>query len=75
MEGTTLKLSVSIRLNDGVTDAGATKTVSISLGTLDVNAWDQSKAIAIIRALRPCLSKPIYSVIGTEQTSINVNAA
>lgn len=75
MEGTTTRLSVSIRLNDGVTDTGAVKTVSISLGNLDVNAWDQAKAVAIIRALTPCLSRPLVQVVGTEQTIITVAAA
>lgn len=55
-------LSSRMRLSNGQTSTGAVKTVNVSLGTLDKNAWDPDKAMAIANALEPCLDKSIYVV-------------
>ena len=60
------KISISIRLDDGVDSQGNTKTVGISLGNLNKNTFDADKVLAIANALEPCLNKSIDSVLKTE---------
>lgn len=64
------KVSVSIKLNDGVDQSGNVKTVGVSLGTLSLDGYDDTKALAVISALENCLSKEIYSIDKTYVTSI-----
>lgn len=65
-----LKIAVSIKLDDGTNPSGSTKTVSVSLGTLDKDAWDNDKAFAIVEALSPAFEKTIDSVIKTETAQL-----
>lgn len=60
------KVTVNVRLDDGVDSQGNTKTVSQSLGSLNKATFDPDKALAIANALEPCLTKTIDSVAKTE---------
>ena len=61
------KVSVSLKLNNGTNpETGAVKTVSISLGSLNKDAFNADKAMAIVGLLTPCLAKPLLSVNKTE---------
>lgn len=55
---------VQVRLNDGLDSHGNVKTVNLNLGSLSGSAsdWDAQKAMNIIEALIPCLSKSVDSV-------------
>lgn len=63
------KTAVSLKLNNG-TKQGVIQTVSLSLGTLDKDEWDGTKAMAIVDLLEPCLSKGIEEVVRTTQTKL-----
>ncbi len=55
------KRAVAVKLNNGV-KSGVVQTVSVGLGSLDVQEWDSQKAMNIVNALEPCFSKDVYSV-------------
>ena len=68
---TVQKIAVSLKLNNGLNpETGTQKTVSISLGSLNKDAWDADKAMAIVNTLAPCLEKSLMSVIKTETTTL-----
>ena len=58
-------VKVSAKLNNGTQD-GKVKTISQNLGSLNINRYDDQKAINIVNLLEPCLSKPVYEVQKTE---------
>ncbi len=63
------KVSVTAQLNNGTKD-GKVKTLSLSLGSLDVNRYDNQKAMNIVNALEPCLSKSVYEVLKVEVSKL-----
>lgn len=48
------KVSVSVKLNDGVDSDGNISVVSLSLGSLSLNGYDDEKALAVVSALNVC---------------------
>ena len=64
------KISVNIKLDNGTDGEGNQRTVSIPLGTLNKDNFDADKAIAIIAALEPCLSKTVYAIEKVEVSSL-----
>ena len=68
------KVSVSVKLNNGTDAQGNTKTVGISLGSLNKDSFDADKALAIVSALGPCLDKSVESVEKTEVSTITAAA-
>ena len=56
------KVSVNVKLNDGTDAEGKARYVSLSLGNLSEENFDADKALAIVTALAPCLSKTVSSV-------------
>lgn len=58
---------VTMKLNNGTDSQGNIKTVNLNLGSLDVGAWNADKAMAIMDALSPCLSKTIHQRVTTEE--------
>ena len=63
-------IRVSLRLDNGVDSQGNTKTVGVSLGTLNKATFDADKVLAIANALEPCLNKEIDSVQKTEVSTL-----
>ena len=55
------KVNVALKLNNGTKD-GNVQTVDVSLGTLNINTYDNQKAMNIINLLKPCLDKDVYKV-------------
>lgn len=71
MATTTLKkVSVNIKLDNGIDTEGRARTVSISLGSLSKDNFDADKALAVVAALEPCLSKTVSTVEKTETSTI-----
>lgn len=68
---TPLKVIVNAKLNNGLNPDGNVKTLSVSLGSLNVNSYDDDKALAVIASLSPCLSKVLYRVEKAYTTSID----
>lgn len=61
---------VQLKLHNGTTPAGVVQTVNQNLGTLNPNAWDATKVMAITEALTSCLSKTIHAVNHVRTTSL-----
>lgn len=56
------KISVNMRLNNGVKQDGTQLTVTDKLPDLNVNTYDNEKAMAVVDKISPCLEKDIYDV-------------
>lgn len=69
---TMTKQTCTLRLANGTTESGATKYISMSLGSLanGSEAWDAAKAVAIVSALVPCLDKSVSVVLHTPTFSV-----
>lgn len=65
-------LKVTVKLNNGTTPSGQTKTANVSLGSLDstrYNANDgNTKALNIVNAMAAVFSRNLYSI---EKTIVN----
>lgn len=65
------RVSVSIKLNNGRTDTGVQKTLSVSLGSLKTGAFDPQKAMNIVNLLSDCFG---YAILETQNSVLNVLA-
>lgn len=54
----------------GTTSSGSTKTAQMSMGTLNKDAWDATKMMAIVDALEPCISNEIVELQKTGKYQI-----
>jgi len=72
MASTLEKIGVSLKLNNGTTATGATKTVSVSFPTLSIvsGKFNETKVWAVITAVTPCLSKALVRVTKTETSEL-----
>lgn len=62
MAATTIKkVACRVQLENGTDAEGNIKLVSQSIGTLGKDVFNADKALAIVQALGPCLSKTINS--------------
>lgn len=70
----TTKNAISLKLDNGQTESGATKTVSLSIGTLKTDADSQAdfltKSYAIAVAIASCLSKIVARIDYTKTASV-----
>ena len=55
------KVTVTNLLNNGTKD-GKIKTLSVSIGNLNTQHYDDQKAMNICTLLEPCFSKPVLEV-------------
>ena len=55
-------IRVNINLNNGTDNYGNLRTVSVTLGKINKDNFDEDKVRAIVYALEPCLSKTVNSV-------------
>ena len=67
---TPIKTAVSLKLNNGTTESGTVKTLNVSLGTLNLSAFDASKVFAIAALLEPCLDRAIHRIEKTDTSRI-----
>ena len=71
------RTAISMKLNNGTDDKGNVKLLSLDLGSLksaDLSTADNQKAQNIINALKPCLSKVVYSVEKTHVDTMTESA-
>lgn len=66
------KVSVALKLDNGTSDSGNTKTVSVSLGNLNKDAFDADKVMSVVSLLKPCLSKTCLFTQKTEVSSLSL---
>lgn len=66
------KMSVAVKVNAGADSEGNIKTATLSLPNLSELSYNADKALAIVSALSPCLSKTITAV---EETAVNTLSA
>ena len=64
------KVSVNIKLDNGMDSEGNIRTVTISLGSLSKDNFNADKALAVITALEPCLNKEVNTVEKVEVSTI-----
>lgn len=57
----------TIKLANGTDSSGNVKTVNLNLGSLSVATWNADKAMAIINAIVPCLTKTLHQSTTTEE--------
>lgn len=66
------KVSVTVKVNAGTDSEGNVKFANINLPNLSETNYDADKALAIVSALAPCISK---TIAGVEQTKVNTLSA
>ena len=64
------KVSVNIKLDNGMDSEGNIRTVTVSLGSLSKDNFNADKALAVITALEPCLNKEVNTVEKVEVSTI-----
>jgi len=65
-----LKTTVQAMLNNGTKD-GKVKTLTVTIGPeININKYDNQKAMNIVNAMELCLAKSVYEVIKTEKTKL-----
>lgn len=62
------RVSVVARLNDGTKD-DKVQTKSVSIGSLNIDRYDEQKAINIVELMKPVLSKDVYDV---QETKVSI---
>ena len=62
------RVSVAAKLNNGTKD-GKVQTLSLSLGSLNTDRYDDQKALNIVELLKPVISKSVYNV---QETKISI---
>lgn len=65
------KRTFSAKLDNGRDSEGNVRTVSISMGSVNKDRWDNEKALNIAGALEPCLSKDISALESTATYGIS----
>ena len=67
---TTKTVVVSLKLDNGTTSTGATKTVTVSYPAINKDTFDADKALAIEELLEPVLSKGVVEILKTEVSRV-----
>ena len=65
------KTSVSMKLNNGTDSEGNVKLVTVNLGNMSEENFDDDKALAVVTALAPCLSKTVSSIEKVEVSTLS----
>ena len=60
------KRTCAVVLSRGTTPSGTVQTTNVSIGTLDKDAWDAEKAMAIANLLEPCFALTRLKVQATK---------
>ena len=66
----TEKIAVNLKLNNGSTSTGAVRTITLSMGKMNEDAFDADKALAISRLIAACLTKSVYETVKVETSQI-----
>ncbi len=66
----TEKIAVNLLLNNGSSSTGAVRTLTLSMGKMNEDAFDADKALAISRLIAPCLTKSVYKTVKVETSQI-----
>lgn len=65
------KITVSVKLNNGTDSEGNVKLVSVSLGNMSEENFDDDKALAVVTALAPCLAKTVSSIEESDLSTLS----
>ena len=63
-------IRIAMKLANGSTATGAVKTVSVPFPSLNKEAFDAEKVMAIVDKISNCLNKTLYSVVKTEESEL-----
>ena len=64
------KINVILKLNNGSSSSGAVRTIPLSMGKMNEDAFDADKALAISRLIAACLTKSVYETVKVETSQI-----
>ena len=68
---TLTRVAIKMLLNNGTDPStGDIKTVSVSLGSLSTTGYDDTKMMAVVSNLSPCLTKSVYSIKKTMEYTV-----
>ena len=67
------KISVTLKLDNGLSSTGSTKTVSVSFPAINKDTYDVAKVAAIAELTAPVLSKSIVSILKTSLHDIELD--
>lgn len=67
---TAQKIALTLKLDNGTSESGAVKTVSVSVASLDKDGWDDDKAFTLATLIGQCLSKNLYAIQKTETSNM-----
>ena len=70
---TITKIALAVVLDDGTDSQGNQMTVNESFPTLNRTNYDDDKALTIIGALEPCLSKSVTNIRKTTTASVSAS--
>lgn len=65
------KVIARAMLENGTDSEGNVKLVSLSIGSIAKDSFDADKCLAIVTALRPCISKTVNSTETVETSTIS----
>lgn len=65
------KITVNVKLNNGTDSEGNVKLVSVSLGNMSEENFDDDKALAVVTALAPCLAKTVSSIEESDLSTLS----
>ena len=65
------RTKVTLKLSDGQTATGGVKTVSLPFPSLNKEAFDAEKVMAIADKLNDVLSKTIYRIVKTDDSLLD----
>lgn len=64
---------VVLKVDDGTTAAGNTKTANVSMGTMKVASIDLDKVGAVAEAMAPVLSSAVVDIVRTPEFSLSLD--
>lgn len=66
------KVSFAMKLNNGTKD-GKVQTLSLSIGKIYPDRYDEQKAVNVASLLVPCLAKELYAMQETTVSTITAS--
>ena len=66
-----VSIKITVKLNNGTTEDDKVKTISLSLPTIDIDHYEDQKAMNIVNLLTPCLAKDVYEVIKVPTSTLS----
>ena len=66
----TEKIAVNLKLNNGTSQTGSVKTLTVSMGKISLTGFDVDKAAAVAGLIEACLTNSVYEVQKLEYSQL-----